>query len=98
MKNIQAFLFLLLPLFAFPQSRQSDQYYEKGTGLFDAGKYEEALIFFQKSDSLDKAQLSDTAKNYHRAEFKIMDSKHILASRACNSGKYNPKSKRIRSC
>jgi CHAT domain-containing protein/tetratricopeptide (TPR) repeat protein len=88
MKNILAFLFLLLPLFAFPQSRQSDQYYEKGTGLFDAGKYEEALIFFQKSDSLDKAQLSDTAKNYHRAEFKIMDSKHILASRACNSGKY----------
>ncbi len=57
MKQILTIL-LLLPLCVFAQSHESKQLYKQGLKLYVAEKYEEALTYFQKSDSLDKAILS----------------------------------------
>ena len=45
----------MLPLFAFSQSKQSDEYYNKGVELYNAWKFEEAIQFFLKCDSVDFA-------------------------------------------
>ena len=81
-------ILLLLPLLAMPQSKESDQLYKQGTKLFDAEKYEEALPYFQKSDSLDKAMLKPTAENYYRAELKVADCWEQLTVQDNNEGNY----------
>ncbi len=72
-------ILLLLPLLAMPQSKQSNRLYKQGLELMDAEKYEEALPYFQKSDSLDKKKLKPTHKNYYRAELKVADCYQGLA-------------------
>ena len=57
--------------------------------LFDAEKYEEAVPYFQKSDSLDKTQLEPTSENYYRAELKMADCWHNIASDKEDEGKYS---------
>ncbi len=89
-RQIITLFLLLLPLLASPQSKESKQLYKQGMKLFDAEKYEEALPYFQKSDSLDKAQLIPTHKNYHRAELKVADCYEELADQAdYYDGHYN---------
>ncbi|MBQ5551259.1 MAG: hypothetical protein IIT32_09365, partial [Bacteroidales bacterium] len=68
MKKIFTLILILLPLCVFAQSHKSNQLYKQGLKLYVAEKYEEALTYFQKSDSLDKAILKPTHKNYYRAE------------------------------
>ncbi|MBQ1697570.1 MAG: hypothetical protein II075_06775, partial [Bacteroidales bacterium] len=89
MKQLLTIIIILLPLCVFAQSRESKQLYKQGTKLFDAEKYEEALTYFQKSDSLDKAQLNPSHKNYHRAELNVADCYEWLADQADNEGHYN---------
>ncbi|MBQ2098839.1 MAG: tetratricopeptide repeat protein, partial [Bacteroidales bacterium] len=88
MKQLLTIL-LLLPLCVFAQSRESKQLYKQGMKLFDAEKYEEALPYFQKSDSLDKAQHNPTHKNYHRAELMVAKCYYKLADQANKEGRYN---------
>ncbi len=89
MKQLITILLLLLPLCVFAQSKESKQLYQQGMALFDAEKYEEALPYFQKSDSLDKARLNPTHKNYHRAELKMADCYYELADQADEECHYN---------
>ncbi len=90
MKNIFVLLVLVfLPLLAMSQSHKSNKLYKKGWELYDADKYEEALTYFQKSDSLDKAQLEPTHTNYHRAELMVADCYEGLADQADEEGRYN---------
>ncbi len=88
-KHIITIILLLLPLLAMPQSHKSNQLYKKGEKLFDAEKYEEAVPYFQKSDSLDKTQLEPTSENYYRAELKMADCWHNIASDKEDEGKYS---------
>ena len=62
MKKIFTLLVLLLPVMVFGQSRESNKFFKQGIKLYKAEKYEEAIPYFQKSDSLDKAQLDPTAE------------------------------------
>ena len=87
-KHIITIILLLLPLLAMPQSHKSNQLYKKGMELFDAEKYEEALPYFQKSDSLDKAKLKPTHKNYYRAELMVADCYEEIAWQADDEGHY----------
>ena len=89
MKKIFTLILILLPLCVFAQSRESKQLYKQGIELYDAEKYEEALTYFQKSDSLDKAILKPTHKNYYRAELKVADCYDEIASQADDEGHYN---------
>ena len=89
MKKILTIILLLLPLCVFAQSKESDLLYQKGMELFDSEKYEEALPYFQKSDSLDKAILEPTAENYYRAELKVADCWEEIAYQADYDGHYN---------
>ncbi|MCR5456241.1 MAG: CHAT domain-containing protein [Bacteroidales bacterium] len=57
--------FLLLPLYSYSQSEESNYNYNEGMKLYNEKKYYEAIPFFEKCDSLNKAQLADTAKNYN---------------------------------
>ncbi|MBP5682078.1 MAG: CHAT domain-containing protein [Bacteroidales bacterium] len=79
MKKIFTLILLLLPLLAMSQSRKSDRLYAQGMELLDAGKFEEALTCFQKSDSLDKKKLKPTHENYYRAELAMADCYQGLA-------------------
>jgi CHAT domain-containing protein len=79
MKKTFIILFLLLPVMTFGQSKESNNHFKKGIKLLDAEKYGEALTYFQKSDSLDKAKLKPTHKNYYRAELKMADCYEELA-------------------
>ncbi len=88
MKKIFTLLVLLLPVMVFGQSRQSNKFFKQGTKLYKAEKYEEAIPYFQKSDSLDKAQLDPTAENYYRAELKMADCCHNLSCEKYDEGKY----------
>ncbi len=88
MKHILLILFLLLPVMTFGQSKESKQCYKKGIKLLDAEKYGEALTCFQKSDSLDKAKLKPTHKNYYRAELKMADCYEGIAYESFAMGKY----------
>ena len=89
MKKIFTLILILLPLCVFAQSHKSNQLYKQGLKLYDAEKYEEALTYFQKSDSLDKAILKPTHKNYYRAELKVADCYEEIASQAYEEGNYN---------
>ena len=80
MKQIFCILFLLLPMMLCGQSRESNKLYKQGLKLLDAEKYEEALLYFQKSDSIDKATLPQNSKNYYRAELKMADCWDIIAA------------------
>ena len=88
MKKIFTLFVLLLPVMVFGQSRQSNKFFKQGTKLYKAEKYEEAIPYFQKSDSLDKAQLDPTAENYYRAELKMADCCHNLSCEKDDEGKY----------
>ncbi len=66
-------ILVLLPLMAFCQSSESNKLYMQGLKLFDAKRYEAAIPFFQKSDSIDKATLPPTSKDIYRAELKLAD-------------------------
>ncbi len=88
-KHIITIILLLLPLIAMPQSHKSNQLYKKGEKLFDAEKYEEAVPYFQKSDSLDKTQLEPTSENYYRAELKMADCYEELAVMSYYNDKYS---------
>ena len=50
----------MLPLFAFSQSKQSDEYFNKGVELYNAGKYKDAIPYFEKSNELDKEEMEET--------------------------------------
>ena len=89
MKKIFTLILILLPLCVFAQSHKSNQLYKQGLKLYDAEKYEEALTYFQKSDSLDKAKLKPTHKNYYRAELAMADCYEEIASQADDEGHYN---------
>ena len=86
MKKLFALLFLLLPLFVFGQSIESNNLFKKGMQLFKSKNYKEAIPYFQKSDSLDKAALSESDKNYHRAALKLAESQNRLAEIAYENG------------
>ena len=89
MKKLFAILIILfLPVWVCGQSKESNKLYKKGVKLHNADKYEEALPYFQKSDSLDKAQLKPTHKNYYRAELALANSYEWLADQADNEGHY----------
>ena len=81
-------LLLLLPLMAFSQSRQSNKLYKQGLELFKAEKYEDAIPYFQKSDSLDKATMPPTSNNYFRAELKLADCMDGIADSLYNADNY----------
>ena len=56
MKKILAIILMLMPLFGYSQSPQSDEYYNRGVKLYNEGKFKDAIPFFEKSDSIDKAE------------------------------------------
>ena len=89
MNKLFTIILILLPLLAMPQSRESNKLYKKGMELLDAERYEEALPYFQKSDSLDKAKLKPMATNYHRAELMMADCYEGLADQANSEGHYD---------
>ena len=48
-----------MPLLAFSQSKQSDEYYNKGVELYNAGKYKQAIPYFEKSIELDYQEMEE---------------------------------------
>ena len=73
MKSFFSIILVLMPLLSISQSKISNQLYKQGVELLDAEKYNEALPYFQKSDSIDKAIIKPKAKNYYRAKLKIAE-------------------------
>ena len=88
MKRLLTFLILLLPLCALSQSKEANECYNKGCELYTAKNFVEAIALFQKCDSLDKAQLSDTSQFYRRAEKMLAQTWHSLGTMYYISGKY----------
>ena len=64
---------MMLSLHAFSQSKQSDEYYNKGVELYNARKYKQAIPYFEKSSELDLQELEE---GNIRREYSI----HWLAS------------------
>jgi CHAT domain-containing protein len=89
MKKIFTLLVLLLPVMVFGQSRQSNKLYNQGMELFKAERYEEAIPYFQKSDSLDKKKLKPKSTNYYRAELKLAKCWRNIAVHKEFEGKYS---------
>ncbi len=89
MKKIFLFILLLLPLVALPQSKESEQYYQKGLELYDDCDFYGALVNLKKSDSLDKAQLDPSSENYYRAESKLVDCYAALAYLFAEDAQYD---------
>jgi CHAT domain-containing protein len=87
MKKIFTLLVLLLPVMTFGQSRESNKLYNQGMELFKAERYEEAVPYFQKSDSLDKKKLKPKSTNYYRAELKLADCWRNIAYNKGDEGK-----------
>ena len=73
MKKILVILIVLFPLLAIAQSKQSDEYYTKGVELYNAGKYKQAIPYFEKSNELDMQEMEE---GNNRREYSI----HWLAS------------------
>ncbi len=71
MNKLFAILLLLLSVSGFGQSAEADMLYRQGNKLLLAEKFEEAIPYYQKCDSLDKATLTPASKNYYRAESSI---------------------------
>ncbi|MCR5455817.1 MAG: CHAT domain-containing protein [Bacteroidales bacterium] len=86
MKRLLILILFLLPMLAIAQSNESNQLYSKGVELFNAKKYTEALSYFQKCDSLDKATMEPSSENYYRAELKIADCKEGLVMLVVDAG------------
>ena len=59
MKQIILILLVMFPLIALSQSKQSDEYYNKGVELYNAGKYKDAIPYFEKSNELDMQELEE---------------------------------------
>ena len=86
MKNLLAILLILLPLCTFGQSRKSEKLYKQGLELLEAKQFEEAIPYFQKCDSLDKAKLAPESENYYRAELKLTDCYEGLVAKKVSEG------------
>lgn len=55
------FAFSLFPAVLFAQTSESNSLYATGVELYKAQKYKEAIPYFEKSDSIDKATLSEAS-------------------------------------
>lgn len=66
MKRIILLLLMLLPLVAMPQSRESDECFNKAQELLKAQKYEEALKLYEKSYAIDRANKGDTLRSQYQ--------------------------------
>ena len=86
MKTILTFLFLLLPLVALTQSKEADSLYNEGMKLFHTPHY--AIPYFEKADSLEKAQLDPKSPNYYRSELAIIQCWEIMATIYSNNSEY----------
>jgi hypothetical protein len=60
MKHFFIFLILLLPMMSFGQSKEADEYYNKGIKLHESKQAHLAIPYFEKSDSLEKKELKKT--------------------------------------
>ncbi len=88
MNKLLSLLFiLLLPVYVWGQSKKANNPYKEANRLFKQGdklyfakKYEEAILYYQKCDSIDKAILEPTSKKYNRAEISIAYCLSNLAS------------------
>ena len=89
MKHFIAIFIVLLPLYVLSQSKESNKYYQNGKELLEAKKYGEAVPYFQKSDSIDKASLKPNSKNYYRAELALTECNENLATQAYDGGRYD---------
>ena len=88
MKKILLILALLIPMIALAQSREANKLYKKGDKLYNAEKYEEAIPYYQKCDSLDKALFKPTSKKYYRGELSIAYCLSNLAFDKAGQGNY----------
>ncbi len=88
MKKIFLLILLVLPVLVYGQSAKSKQLFKIGMALYNSQKYEEAIPFFQKSDSLNKAQLKETDPNYYRSDLKIANCLEIIAAQSADSANY----------
>ena len=73
MKIYYFIILVFFPLFALSQSRQSDEYYNKGVALYKVGKYKDAIPYFEKSNELDMQELDEGS---NRREYSL----HWLAN------------------
>ena len=75
-------------MMTFGQSRKANKLYDQGDILYFAERYEEAILYYQKCGSLDKAQLAPTSENYYRAELAIAFCWSHIAAEKYNLGNY----------
>ena len=84
MKKILVILMLALPMMALGQSAESSLYYEKGTELYNAQKYEEAIPFFEKSAEIEENEHDTT----HRSSIMLGLCWNMLSANYYNIGNY----------
>ena len=89
MKQLITILLLLLPLMTLGQGTKSEDLYNKGMQLFNAKQYEKAIPYFQKSDSLHRAQLAPTSENYYRAKSALAECCYQLSMEKFYAQKYS---------
>ena len=65
MKQIVFVIMFLIPMVVLAQSKQSDEYYSKGVELYNAGKFKEAIPYFEKSNKLDQKELKHSGRRYY---------------------------------
>ena len=80
MKRLFTVIIMLLPLCVFAQSKGAMSNFYKGIELFDAEKYEEAVPYFQKCESLYKARFKPTKKKGNKAALKIAACQFFLGA------------------
>ena len=88
MKKFFLFILLILPVCVLAQSKEANKLFKIGDKLYFTEKYEEAIPYYQKCDSLDKAILEPTSKKYHRAEKAIAYCLNELAYEKSDQGNY----------
>ena len=71
MKQLFIILLLLLPMMAIGQRREAKKLYRQGVIGHVFRQSDEAIPYFLKSDSINKARLDHSSKKYYRAEKKI---------------------------
>ena len=87
-KQLLFIMLLLLPASVLAQSK-ANRYYKQGEKLLSQEKFKEAVIFFKKSDSLEKSTLSALSPNYYRSELKIAECFVQIADDYDTKGNYS---------
>lgn len=92
MRKLITCILSLVPMVMCAQSRAdmatSDSLFASGVGLYQQGKYEDAIPLFKESDRIDKARLDETSNRRHYSAMWLASCYYMLGDTATAAKHY----------